>query len=59
MPEAVHWPVAAKLTDKPELAVALTVKFGSPKVLLASAPNVMVWLALAILNDWLMGVAGL
>src|SRR6266850_1552525 len=51
LPETVQLPVAEKLTDKPELAVALTAKSGSPKVLPASAPNVIVWFALAIVND--------
>ena len=30
VPVTVHWPVAAKLTVKPDEAVALTVKSGSP-----------------------------
>ncbi len=37
----------AKVGDNPELAVALTEKAESPYVLLASAPNVIVWFALA------------
>ncbi len=36
------------LTGRPELAVALTVNGASPKVLLASGPNVIVWLSLSI-----------
>src|SRR5436190_1844801 len=42
----VHGPVAAKLTARPESAVALTGKSGSPKVFVARGPKVMVWLAL-------------
>ena len=38
----VHCPLALKLTGKPEDADALTVKSGSPKVLGANAPNVIV-----------------
>ena len=30
VPVTVHWPEAANETDRPELAVALTVKSGSP-----------------------------
>lgn len=51
LPVTVHLPVAEKLAVKPELAVALTVKSGSPNVLSAIAPNVIVWFALATLND--------
>src|SRR4051794_5689108 len=40
----VQLPLAAKLTGNPELAAALTAKSASPNVLLASAPNVIVWL---------------
>ena len=57
LPETVQLPAAEKLTDKPELAVALTGKSGSPNVLPASAPNVIVWFALAIVNDWSIEVA--
>ena len=52
LPLTVQLPAAEKLTDKPELAVALTVKSGSPKVLPTSAANVIVWFALATVNDW-------
>ena len=38
----VHWPVALKLTGKPDDAVALTGKSESPNVLFANAPNVIV-----------------
>ena len=55
----VQLPIAEKLTDKPELAVALTVKSGLPNVLPASAPNVIVWFALATVNDWSTEVAAL
>ena len=41
---------AAKLTGKPEEAVAATLKSGSPNVLLAIAPNVIVWFAFAMLK---------
>jgi len=46
----VQLPLALKLTVKLEDAVALTAKSGSPKFLPASAPNVIVWFALAIEN---------
>ena len=59
LPLTVQLPAAEKLTDKPELAVALTVKSGSPKVLPASAANVIVWFALATVNDWSTEVAAL
>ena len=38
----VHCPLALKLTGKPEDAVALTGKSGSPNVLFAKGPNVIV-----------------
>ena len=53
LPLTVQLPAAEKLTDKPELAVALTVKSGLPNALPASVPNAMVWFALATVNDWL------
>jgi hypothetical protein len=44
MPVMVAGPaIMLKLTAKPELAVALTVKSTSPYVLLERAPNVIVW----------------
>ncbi len=46
LPLIVQPPVAAKLTDKLELAVAITVKSESPRVLPTSAPNEIDWLAL-------------
>src|SRR6266481_2829726 len=47
-PATLQLPLAAKLvTARPEDAVALTAKSGSPKVLPARAPNVIVWSALA------------
>jgi len=46
LPESVHWPEAAKLTTRPDVAVAFTVNGGSLVVLFASGPNVIVWLAL-------------
>src|SRR2546426_11446636 len=42
--------LALKLTGKPDEAVGFTRKSGSPKVLFAIAPNVMVWFAFAMLN---------
>lgn len=47
LPETVHLAIVVllKLTARPEEAVALTVKSGSPKVLFPRAPNVIVWLA--------------
>ena len=53
----VHCPLAPKLTGNPEDAVALTKKSGSPNVLFASAPNVIVWLALLIVSVKLASVA--
>src|SRR5204862_426667 len=46
----VQLPLAPKLTTSPDEAVALAVNVGSPKVLAASAPNVIVWSAFAIVN---------
>jgi hypothetical protein len=45
LPVFEQLPLALKLTARPELAVALTVKGGSPYVLFANALNVMVWSA--------------
>src|ERR1043165_4112269 len=45
-PLTVQLPVAAKLTARPEDAVALTLKSASPKVLPRRAPKVIVWSAL-------------
>src|SRR6266566_5038175 len=39
-------PLAPSLTTRPELAVALTLKSGSPNSLFASAANAIVWAAL-------------
>src|SRR2546429_9979089 len=49
-PVTLQLPLAPKLTVRLEVAVALTVKSGSPKVLPASAPKVMVWIPLAMEN---------
>src|SRR5882672_4473538 len=49
-PVTVQLPVAVKPTARLDDAVPLTAKSGLPKVLVASAPNVIVWLALAIKN---------
>src|SRR2546428_839540 len=46
VPPLVQLPVAPKLTVSPDEAVALTTNGGSPKVLPASAANVMVWVYL-------------
>ena len=50
VPLTVQLPLAVKLTYRPEEAVALTVKSGSPKVLFATGTNVIVWLALRMLK---------
>src|SRR5437764_3332143 len=50
-PVTLQLPVAPKLTARAEDAVALTLKSGLPKFLLARAPKVIVWLPLAIVND--------
>ena len=42
----VQLPLGAKLTGKPEVAVALIPKSGSPNVLFAKAPKLIVWFAL-------------
>src|SRR5215831_15307841 len=41
----VQLPLAVKLADRVDEAVALTVKSASPKVLFGNAPKVIVWLA--------------
>src|SRR5579872_270346 len=58
-PLTVQLPLAPKVTVNPEVAVALTVKSASPKILLPSPPNVIVWLALLMENDCGTSVAGL
>src|SRR5262249_35462774 len=50
-PDTLHAPPAANVTARPEDAVALTLKSGSPTILLGSAAKVMVWAALAMVND--------
>ena len=50
-PATVHAPEAPKLTVRPEVEVAETLKSASPKVLSESAPNVIVWFAFAMLKD--------
>jgi len=57
-PATVQFPLAAKLTAKVEEAVALAAKSG-PKALLARAPKVIVWSALAMVNDCGTSGAGL
>ena len=53
MPLIVQLPRAAKDTDRPEDEVAPTVKSGSPTSGSGSGPYAIVWLAFAIVNDWL------
>ena len=52
----VQLPMALKLTGKPDEAVGFTMKSGSPNVLGAMAPNVIVWFAFAMLK--LCGTSG-
>jgi hypothetical protein len=49
--------VDAKLTVKPEDAVALTVNGWAPKVWFESAAKVMVWAPVVTWKPWLTGVA--
>ena len=49
-PAIVQLPLAANVTVKPEDAVALTVKSGSPGVFGPRGPNAIVWSILAIEN---------
>lgn len=51
LPLTVHTPgvLLRKLTARPDEAVALTVKAGSPTVLPVSAPKLMVWLCTPVL----------
>ena len=49
--------VEAKLTGKPEDAVALTVKGAAPRTRFESVPNMMVWLPCVTLKLRLTGVA--
>ena len=58
-PVTVQLPLAPKLTVKLESALALTLKSASPKILLPSAPKVMVWLVVLIENDCGTSVAAL
>src|SRR5437870_3738559 len=53
LPATEHVPAVwlLKLTARPELAEALTLNGGSPYVLLPSAPKVIVWLALLMVNE--------
>ena len=52
-PEIVAGPERTpKLTDNPELAVAFTVKGGSPSALFGKGLNVIVWFALAAVKLW-------
>src|SRR5436305_8133238 len=50
-PVTLQLPLPPKLTVRLEVAVALTVKSGSPKVLPVNTPKLMVWSALAMEND--------
>src|SRR3954465_13195899 len=56
LPAIMQPPLAVNATGKPDEAVALTVKGGSPKRLFGSAPKLIVWLALRIVNGC--GTAG-
>ena len=49
-PDTVQLPAAAKDTGRPDDAVALTVKSGSPNVLSGSAPNEIVCAPFVIAN---------
>ena len=59
LPETVHTVVVfeAKLTGRPDDAVAEIVNGGVPNVWLGSGGNVMVWDSLVIVNDCATGVA--
>lgn len=57
-PVTVQLLVALKLTASAEDELPLTLKSGSPKVFPPSAPNVIVWLALAIAKDCGTSTAG-
>src|SRR5438445_12858221 len=46
VPLIAQLPDAAKPTARPDVAVALTPKSGSPKVLFARAPHAIAWVAL-------------
>src|SRR5713101_8243971 len=59
LPETVQLPVAAKLTARPEEAVAAMVNGGSLAVLSASGLNVIVWSPFAMLNVRATSDAGL
>ena len=48
VPTTVQLPLEENETARPELAVAATVKSGSPADLSASAPNVIVWFAFGV-----------
>ncbi len=50
LPTFVQSPLVVKLTAKPEVAMAFTLKSGSVNVVLANAPNEMVWFAWKMLN---------
>jgi hypothetical protein len=60
-PATVHTPtvVEAKLTAKPEEAVALTVNGAEPNGWLDSVPNVIVWLACVTVKVWALEVIAL
>ena len=55
---ALQLPIARKTTTRPDEAVALTVKGGSPNCLSASAANVIVCAATPMLKVCATGVAG-
>src|SRR5438270_11198045 len=58
-PVTLQTPLAPKLSARPEDAVPLTLKSGLPKILPASAPNVIVWPALAMEKTCDTSAAGL
>ena len=59
VPASVQAPLALNVTGRPDEAVALMVKGGSPKRLFGSAPKLIVWLALRMLKGCGSGGAAL
>src|SRR5262245_43816104 len=51
LPDNVQAPLTLNVTGKPDEAVALTLKGGSPKRLFGSTPKAIVWLAFRIEID--------
>ena len=50
LPDNVQLPLTVNATGKPDDALALIVNGGSPKRLLGSAPKLIVWVALRMVN---------